>query len=52
MLNFPEKAEIIRKRIDNFFQLVNSLFEETGKEIRIDPQNNTLVFQLKVQGGH
>ncbi|WP_308770259.1 ATP-binding protein [uncultured Bacteroides sp.] len=46
MLNFPEKAEIIRKRIDNFFQLVNSLFEETGKEIRIDPQNNTLVFSI------
>lgn len=50
MLNFPEKAEIIRKRIDNFFQLVNSLFEETGKEIRIDPQNNTLVFSIKGTG--
>ena len=51
MLNFPEKAEIIRKRIENFFQLVNSLFEETGKEIMIDPQNNTLAFSIKSTGG-
>lgn len=51
MLNFPAKAGIIRKRIENFFQLVNSLFEETGKEIMIDPQNNTLVFSIKSTGG-
>lgn len=47
MLNFPQEANTIQQRIDKFFQLVNSLFEETGKEIMIDPQNNILVFSLK-----
>lgn len=47
MLNFPQEANTIQQRIDKFFQLVNSLFEETGKEIMIDPQNNILVFFLK-----
>ena len=47
MLNFPQEAKTIQQRIDKFFQLVNSLFEETGKEIMIDPQNNILVFSLK-----
>lgn len=47
MLNFPKEAATIQQRIDKFFLLVNSLFEETGKEIMIDPQNNILVFSLK-----
>lgn len=47
MLNFPEKATIIQQRIDNYFHLINSLFEETGKEITINPQNNTIVFSIK-----
>ena len=47
MLNFPAEAAHIQKRIDTFFHLVNSLFEETGKEITIDPQNNTLVFSIQ-----
>lgn len=47
MLNFPQEADTIRQRIARFFQLVNSLFEETGKEITIDPQNNILVFSIK-----
>lgn len=47
MLNFPQEANTIQQRIDKFFQLVNSLFEETGKEIMIDPQNNILVFSIK-----
>lgn len=47
MLNFPEQSSTIEKRIDRFFELVNSLFEETGKKIAIDPQNNTLVFSVK-----
>ena len=46
MLNYPEHAAIIRERIEKYFQLVNSLFEETGKTITIDPQNNTLVFSI------
>lgn len=46
MLNFPKEATVIQQRIDKFFQLVNSLFKETGKEIMIDPQNNTLVFSI------
>lgn len=51
MLNFPERANEIRSRIKKFFQLINHLFEETGKEIMIDPQNNTLVFSIKGTGG-
>lgn len=50
MLNFPEQAEMIRHRINVFFKLINSLFEETGKEIMIDPLNNTIVFSVKNTG--
>ena len=53
MLNYPDKADMIRKRIDTFFKLVNTLFKETGKEITIDPQNNTLVFSIReTEGKH
>ena len=47
MLNYPEEASTIKNRITQFFQLVNSLFEETGKEIIISRQNNRLAFRLK-----
>ncbi len=47
MLNYPQKAAVIQERIEKFFALVNSLFEETGKEIAIDRQNNTLTFHVK-----
>ena len=47
MLNYPEMADHIRQRIEKFFQLVNSVFQETGKEIFINPQNNNLVFLLR-----
>lgn len=47
MLNFPEQASVIQSRIDEFFRLVNTLFAETGKEVMIDPMNNTLVFSVK-----
>lgn len=47
MLNFPEEADTIQNRINKFFQHVNSVFEETGKEIAIDTQNNTMVFSIK-----
>lgn len=46
MLNYPEQSEMIKKRIECFFRLVNSLFEETGKEIMIDPASNNLVFAI------
>lgn len=46
MLNYPNEAETIRQRIEKFFMLVNRMFAETGKEIRIDPKNNKLVFSL------
>lgn len=46
MLNYPEQSEVIKKRIECFFMLVNSLFEETGKEIMIDPASNNLVFAI------
>lgn len=47
MLNYPQDADKIKKRIELYFQVVNSLFGETGKEITIDPKNNTLAFVLK-----
>lgn len=50
MLNFPEQADMIRHRINVFFKLINSLFEETGKEIMIDPLNNTIVFSIENTG--
>jgi len=51
MLNFPKDAKCIQQRIDKFFEVINSLFEETNKEITIDPSNNTLVFNIKGTGG-
>ena len=51
MLNFPEEASKIQQRITRFFNIINHLFEETGKEISIDPQNNTLIFSIKKTGG-
>lgn len=51
MLNYPQKAGHIKKRIELYFQTVNSLFGETGKEITIDPKNNTLAFVLKRLSG-
>lgn len=50
MLNFPQEKEKIQKRIEQFFQLINSLFEETNKRITIDPRNNTLVFAIEGTG--
>lgn len=47
MLNFPAEAAHIQKRIDTFFHLVNSLFEETGKQIWINPHNNQLQFVIR-----
>lgn len=49
MLNFPDEAATIQKRIGQFFQAVNALFQETKKEIAIDPLRNRLIFRL--QGG-
>lgn len=51
MLNFPKEADKIQQRINKFFLLVNSLFEETEKEITIDPQNNTLALTIKATEG-
>lgn len=51
MLNYPQDADKIKKRIELYFQVVNSLFGETGKEITIDPKNNTLAFVLKRLSG-
>lgn len=51
MLNFPERADDIQRRIDKFFGLVNSMFGETGKEVMINPLNNTLTFSIKGTGG-
>lgn len=50
MLNYPEKKERIQKRIDQFFGLVDSLFDETHKYIAIDKINNKLVFKIKDSG--
>lgn len=46
MLNFPDKAPVIKERIDHFFKRINTLFAETNKEIMIDPISNNLVFRV------
>ncbi|MDE6769284.1 MAG: ATP-binding protein [Muribaculaceae bacterium] len=46
MLNFPQKAQTIDRRIKKFFRLIDEMFCETGKAVGIDPQNNALVFYL------
>lgn len=46
IINFPEEAEKIRRRIDAFFMLINSLFAETGKEVSIDTRSNQIVFTI------
>lgn len=45
-MNYPDQSEHIKKRIDQFFKLIDSLFLETGKKIGIDPKTNTLVFYM------
>lgn len=47
IINFPDEADHIRARIDRFFELINSLFAETGKEAAIDPRSNSLIFRIK-----
>lgn len=42
--NYPEMALHINKRIQEFFKLVDSLFEGTGKTISINRKNNRLIF--------
>ena len=42
--NFPEKAENINLRIRTLFETVDRLFAKTGKNIRIDPHTNHLIF--------
>ncbi len=46
IINFPDQADEIRRRIDSFFALINELFAETGKEISIDTRSNQLVFTI------
>jgi len=47
MLNYADQAETIQRRINQFFKIVNVLFQETGKEIAIDVKNNTLAFRIR-----
>ncbi|MBE6333730.1 MAG: ATP-binding protein [Bacteroidales bacterium] len=42
--NYPEMAQHINERIQEFFKLVDSLFEGTGKTISINRKNNRLIF--------
>lgn len=43
--NFPNQAEKINRRIQNFYTTVNHLFAGTGKTIEIDPMTNQLIFK-------
>ncbi len=45
-MNYPSQSEIIKSRIERFFTLINQMFEQTGKQVGIDPETNTLVFYL------
>lgn len=42
--NFPDQAEHINQRIQEFFKVVNRLFGKTNKTLTIDPWTNMLVF--------
>lgn len=42
--NYPEMAQHINERIQNFFKTVDALFEGTGKKISINRKNNRLIF--------
>lgn len=46
IINFPEQADVVRRRIDDFFRLVNTLFADTGKEVSIDTLSNQIVFTI------
>lgn len=46
MLNYPEQSDKIRRRIENFFCVIDSLFGETGKKITIDTRTNSLAFSI------
>lgn len=43
IIDFPQEAEVIRKRIQHFFDIINELFADTNKKITI--HDSRLVFQ-------
>lgn len=43
IIDFPQEAEVIRKRIQHFFDIMNELFADTNKKITI--HDSRLVFQ-------
>lgn len=46
-INFPSEAGRVNKRINEFYALVDSFFEETDKSIDIDKVTNALIFRTK-----
>lgn len=46
IINFPQEAEKVEKRIRQFFLVVNSFLRETRKEMTIDPKKNSIIFKL------
>ena len=43
MIDFPNEADIIKGRIQRFFDIIDKLFADTNK--KIDIQDSRLVFQ-------
>lgn len=43
IIDFPQEAEVIKKRIQHFFDIINELFADTNKKITI--HDSRLVFQ-------
>lgn len=41
MLDYPEQAQAIQQNINTFFEVVNSMFADTGKTISIPKGNNS-----------
>lgn len=47
IVNFPEKADRIRQRIDSFYQIVDSFFADTEKKVAFNTSTNRLEFADK-----
>lgn len=49
-INYPSETKRVTSRIEMFFRLVNSFFNETKKTIDIDKAKNTIIFNIRDGG--
>ncbi|MDE6300322.1 MAG: AAA family ATPase [Muribaculaceae bacterium] len=46
IVNYPEQKELVQRRLAYFFEVVDKMFQDTGKHICYDREKNTLAFQI------